>query len=1150
MASNEDEFLAPPRRPSVGYQRLISWELSQVQDYLTEATKPQKKNKKRAPSRSTEEAVEDPSSPGPTDDGVYLVTNSDGEEEIYYSAPQSPLPSDDDATIVSDASTESSLLQFDSSLVPSHKKQSKSSKKKKKDRRKIQRMMRSDFFQPLCDLIDDVVSIDVNDMELANKTTVLSLSEICLRAIKKMPLAQMEMQLPFLITSLVGHNRHLSGIVSSHVQWLEKLLADVEKTLLEDEVEMKKRSKDSSLKELKCIYEFVVPWDTQFRPISANEFTTEGYHCPLPYQSREIDNYQTHSHYCTEGGLLGVLFHYANYFYPVALNEDISKRCSLSTKSSDTALEQIQRVAIERVNYWIKIRYSKISFVYSKFFKLWPAYVHWARGNFHLAANDFASILDSFEGFEKAAILNEMARMLVHSGDRHLASTAFNKSQEVELPSKDQPLKYEPALVRACYLALQAGVWDTGVLDEESASKAKSSWEWFLKQSNDVPTNVWFLHVAAVESRLRVHAGRCVPDSTPDTKTRAVEKSVVKQWLDDCEKLIKSNDIVVLFPVLNYHLSLVYALAGKKHESRKAFDHYNSNFASFHNWDMEGLPGQVSEPVNLPQHQYAHPWRNLFTLMTGPPPILPIHWRVQLLHSHQPYLRTEEVADCAPRHNLNLRLTTEGDLTGDMLMELPPLRAVILNPYNGSIQFKREASLQHYFITDNYCSNITLSNFPYPLRLFESSQSVIELSLGNRTCISGLHNSMVANYMAVLHWYGTDGSHHKVDIRKLIRRRYKEELLKDLKLRIDLTDTEEDIMKRLNKKMEMGLKLSPHDIFYKKQNRSLSTSEQFQLLLTSSFIYGKGTLLLAFKLSANNPDVLVFVDCTDAKSFLSPKIHCSFDVNGFSRFIPDHLSRHTSTLHHYTWKHLPHLKYVVAAKTTLFKHYRDSKDNNFENTYFVFNEEGDVIHKWSVPKGTNESYSILGDRIFSFDRDSNSNISIASYSIKKTKEHFNSYPIFQSKGDIITTPGLLLIPCQDGLLVLHPGTLARVNIEGLRESDGIDPPQDGFIYPQLSAVTGRVEVLGVFDIAPMEREPSDIWTEETEGETEGDCPVLPDDVSDYGSARLALAINDRIVILYCSPRTTQVKVEYDRVIVKQAELSLSLDDQGLIQDDF
>ena len=50
-------------------------------------------------------------------------------------------------------------------------------------------MLRSDFFQPLCDLIDDDdVTIDVNDMDLSNKSTVLSLSEICLRTIKKMPL--------------------------------------------------------------------------------------------------------------------------------------------------------------------------------------------------------------------------------------------------------------------------------------------------------------------------------------------------------------------------------------------------------------------------------------------------------------------------------------------------------------------------------------------------------------------------------------------------------------------------------------------------------------------------------------------------------------------------------------------------------------------------------------------------------------------------------------------------------------------------------------------------------------------------------------------------------------------------------------------------
>ena len=51
-------------------------------------------------------------------------------------------------------------------------------------------MLRSDFFQPLCDLIDDTVTIDVKDMGLTNMSTVLSLSEICLRTIKKMPLGK------------------------------------------------------------------------------------------------------------------------------------------------------------------------------------------------------------------------------------------------------------------------------------------------------------------------------------------------------------------------------------------------------------------------------------------------------------------------------------------------------------------------------------------------------------------------------------------------------------------------------------------------------------------------------------------------------------------------------------------------------------------------------------------------------------------------------------------------------------------------------------------------------------------------------------------------------------------------------------------------
>ena len=104
---------------------MISWELSQVQDYLTEVTKPQKKNKKRTPSKPTDKNELDFETINLVggEEGVagYLVTNSDGEEELYYSAPQSPLISDDD----DDAVTESSLNQFDSSLISSQKKCSK-----------------------------------------------------------------------------------------------------------------------------------------------------------------------------------------------------------------------------------------------------------------------------------------------------------------------------------------------------------------------------------------------------------------------------------------------------------------------------------------------------------------------------------------------------------------------------------------------------------------------------------------------------------------------------------------------------------------------------------------------------------------------------------------------------------------------------------------------------------------------------------------------------------------------------------------------------------------------------------------------------------------------------------------------------------------
>ena len=63
-------------------------------------------------------------------------------------------------------------------------------------------------------------------------------------------------------------------------------------------------------------------------------------------------------------------------------------------------------------------------------------------------------------------------------------------------------------------------------------------------------------------------------------------------------------------------------------------------------------------------------------------------------------------------------------------------------------------------------------HLPWPLRVYESSDCVIELCMAYRVDLEHRTESKV-NYMALLHWYGSDGSHYKLDLRKLIRKEYR-----------------------------------------------------------------------------------------------------------------------------------------------------------------------------------------------------------------------------------------------------------------------------------------------------------------------------------------------------------------------------------------
>ena len=120
-----------------------------------------------------------------------------------------------------------------------------------------------------------------------------------------------------------------------------------------------------------------------------------------------------------------------------------------------------------------------------------------------------------------------------------------------------------------------------------------------------------------------------------------------------------------------------------------------------------------------------------------------------------------------------------------------------------------------------------------------------------------------------------------------------------------------------------------------------------------------------------------------------------------------------------------------------------------------------------------------------------------------------------------------------------------MNIEGLKSTDGIDVPQDGLVHPQFPAFEATVDILSVYDSRDIECNELDFddiqlqansQTEEvmiSQSKNRGDIGsedakekeedmyedfLLPDDISDYGSGCIVIAINYRLVVLQCEPR--------------------------------
>ena len=200
MAAGETELqlLTLPPPPPTEFRRTISWQLSQVQDYGDAREKERLKRKKqrkrerreqnREPAEQQAEWTRQQQQQSKEEedsgsDGGEVVLGSEG-EELYYSAPEYPLTS-------SDSEPESPLVSHDTSHdALLYRNKPGKSKKQKKKRTENARRAAMEFFQPLCDMVEEKICIDTDDKELMNKTAVPSLVEICLRSLQRIPLSE------------------------------------------------------------------------------------------------------------------------------------------------------------------------------------------------------------------------------------------------------------------------------------------------------------------------------------------------------------------------------------------------------------------------------------------------------------------------------------------------------------------------------------------------------------------------------------------------------------------------------------------------------------------------------------------------------------------------------------------------------------------------------------------------------------------------------------------------------------------------------------------------------------------------------------------------------------------------------------------------
>ncbi|XP_074650670.1 uncharacterized protein LOC141905618 isoform X2 [Tubulanus polymorphus] len=635
----------------------------------------------------------------------------------------------------------------------------KSQSKKRRKQNKLRRLQEHEFSAPFQDIPSDILIKDGDDVRIYRN--VPSLSELCLHVCN---FGRIETVPPGLRPAVHTY-RQKKAFQSRHLKWLHSILAHLQK---EHEEEKKRQMK--SKKEKNFEIGICGSIDSIWKPFEGDD----GYDFPIRanvYLRSDTFPYDP--------------YHY-NDWVPEILGQCIElmlpstvRRRHASTSKKPTNDEDILTEAITAAIISVKMALMKrYPALIKDFYPVALGYALWSRGVIYGAAQAFILAIESkspaLNQESKGFLHCEIGRMYAMFGDLEEAGRSFMDTASVSVLKNDAEQAYDERYRPVGFL-LQALVTESGTLDEHRALNVRLAWnsmienDFYLMYEDEAGNSQHsFYYNNGHKNVLYAHAASSLIKYTTGYADNG--KFDMDEWFHSVTKLLlKWAERSAVF---RFYLTFINALKGRIHECTHQFEYYKMENI------YEGFDGSVYSPsaASSGNRISINPWQAVLDqAVEQKRTIRPIKllWRKMLVLPAQ-LDSIEHLPSDLCLNLIDMRLTEEGLLTGNISLHRPALLSIHFDPYTGRLIFPSipaHSQPLHDLPYLSYFHGMSYSEYTGPLwiRLIESSNfsfdfyCVVSLDFGHRIskCIE-------------LIWSTPDGHKTTIDLRKLLRLKQKE----------------------------------------------------------------------------------------------------------------------------------------------------------------------------------------------------------------------------------------------------------------------------------------------------------------------------------------------------------------------------------------